>query len=156
MSFTRFHDDPCRISKQLEESTNQGKYIMNVPGNGLTPYYMEDPYIRLQKWGGNLQTNVIEIENSFRGMNRPLNRDCVKENDYKNYEPNTRKIDYPKYGMFTEQPRAMMPAWNIIVNEQAKWDYLFYNPQNYTEIPFTSNVYSRITEKDDFVNNKCN
>ena len=156
MSFTRFHDDPCRISKQLEESTNQGKYIMNVPGNGLTPYYMEDPYIRLQKWGGNLQTNVIEIENSFRGMNRPLNRDCLKENDYKNYEPNTQKIDYPKYGMFTEQPRAMMPAWNIRVNEQAKWDYLFYNPQNYTEIPFTSNVYSRITEKDDFVNNKCN
>ena len=156
MSFTRFHDDPCRIAKQLEESTNQGKYIMNVPGNGLTPYYMEDPYIRLQKWGGNLQTNVIEIENSFRGMNRPLNRDCVKENDYKNYEPNTRKIDYPNYGMFTEQPRAMMPAWNIRVNEQAKWDYLFYNPQNYTEIPFTSNVYSRITEKDDFVNNKCN
>ena len=156
MSFTRFHDDPCRIAKQLEESTNQGKYIMNVPGNGLTPYYMEDPYIRLQKWGGNLQTNVIEIENSFRGMNRPLNRDCLKENDYKNYEPNTRKIDYPNYGMFTEQPRAMMPAWNIRVNDQAKWDYLFYNPQNYTEIPFTSNVYSRITEKDDFVNNKCN
>lgn len=156
MSFTRFHDDPCRISKQLEESTNQGKYIMNVPGNGLTPYYMEDPYIRLQKWGGNLQTNVIEIENSFRGMNRPLNRDCIKENDYKNYQANSEKIYYPNYGMFTEQPRAMMPAWNIRVNEQAKWDYLFYNPQNYTEIPFISNVYSRITEKDDFVNNKCN
>ena len=156
MSFTRFHDDPCRIAKQLEESTNQGKYIMNVPGNGLKPYYMEDPYIRLQKWGGNLQTNVIEIENSFRGMNRPLNRDCIKENNYKNYDPNSEKINYPNYGMFTEQPRAIMPAWNIRVNEQAKWDYLFYDPQNYTEIPFTSNVYSRITEKDDFVNNKCN
>ena len=129
---------------------------MNVPGNGLKPYYMEDPYIRLQKWGGNLQTNVIEIENSFRGMNRPLNRDCIKENNYKNYDPNSEKINYPNYGMFTEQPRAIMPAWNIRVNEQAKWDYLFYDPQNYTEIPFTSNVYSRITEKDDFVNNKCN
>jgi hypothetical protein len=156
MSFTRFHDDPCRISKQLEESTNQGKYIMNVPGNGLTPYYMEDPYIRLQKWGGNLQTNVIEIENSFRGLNRPLNRDCVKENDYKNYEPNSRKIEYPKYGMYTEQPRAMMPAWNIRDNEQTNSTYLFYDPQKYTEIPFASNVYSRITEKDDFANNKCN
>ena len=50
MSFTRFHDDPCRISKQLEESTGIGKYMLNVPGNGMSPYFMEDPYFRMQKW----------------------------------------------------------------------------------------------------------
>ena len=29
MSFTRFHDDPCRIEKQLQESTGTGKYMLN-------------------------------------------------------------------------------------------------------------------------------
>ena len=36
MSFTRFHDDPCRIEKQMQESTGLGKYMLNVPGNGNT------------------------------------------------------------------------------------------------------------------------
>ena len=35
MSFTRFHDDPARIQKQLQESTDQGNYMINVPGNAL-------------------------------------------------------------------------------------------------------------------------
>ena len=150
MSFTRFHDDPCRIAKQVEESSNVGKYIMNVPGNGLKPYYMEDPYVRLQKWGGNLQTNVVAIENSLKGLNRPLKRDCVKENNYKNYLPNSSEVEYPNYGMFTEQPRAMMPAWNIRGQEQNNFNYLLNNPQNNAEIPFVNNVSSRITEKDYF------
>ena len=34
MSFTRFNDDPCRIKKQLQQSTDQCRWIMNVPGNG--------------------------------------------------------------------------------------------------------------------------
>ena len=33
MSFTRFHDDPCRIQKQLQETTDVGKYILDVPSN---------------------------------------------------------------------------------------------------------------------------
>mgnify|MGYP005660732585 FL=1 len=53
MAFTRFHDDPCRIKKQLQESTDIGRWILNVPGQGSKPDYMNDPHIRLQKWGGN-------------------------------------------------------------------------------------------------------
>ena len=34
MAFTRFNDDPCRVSKQLQQSTDQGRWILNVPGNG--------------------------------------------------------------------------------------------------------------------------
>ena len=57
MAFTRFNDDPCRIMKQLQESTDQGRYILNVPGNGDKPCYIDDPYIRLQGWGANLMIN---------------------------------------------------------------------------------------------------
>ena len=59
MAFTRFHDDPCRIKKQLQESTGPGLFMIDVPGNGLNPCFMEDPFVRMQKWGANLQTKVI-------------------------------------------------------------------------------------------------
>ena len=83
MSFTRFHDDPCRIEKQLQESTGTGKYMLNVPGNGSKPCFMEDPFIRMQKWGANLQTNSINLESDLKGLTRKLNNDCEKVNDYK-------------------------------------------------------------------------
>ena len=86
MSFTRFHDDPCRINKQLQESTDPGRYMLNVPGNGDKPCFMEDPYIRLQKWGANLHTNTINLESELIGLsinknkNRNNNRDCITGN----------------------------------------------------------------------------
>jgi len=59
MSFTRFNDDPCRIKKQLQESTGTGRYMLNKPGWGANPCFMDDPYIRMEQWGANLQTNSI-------------------------------------------------------------------------------------------------
>ena len=155
MSFTRFHDDPCRIAKQLEESSNVGKYTLNVPGNGTKPLYMEDPYIRLQKWGGNLRTNVIEIEESLKGLNRKLNRDCLAENNYQNFSANSASVQYPEHGMFTEQPRAIMPAWNLRGIENREFAFLHRNPQTVTQIPFENNIHSRIIEVDNF-NSKNN
>ena len=155
MSFTRFHDDPSRVAKQLEEATASGKYILNTPGNGTTPLYMEDPYVRMQLWGANLRTNPIEIDNDLKGLTRHLNRDCLKENNYKSHSVDTQKIEYPSFGMMTEQPRSIMPAWNLrdINTEQFSQNYLFFNPQSHVETPFTVNVHSRITEKDAYEKN---
>lgn len=152
MSFTRFHDDPSRIAKQLEESTGSGKYILNTPGNGETPYYMEDPYVRMQLWGANLRTNPIEIDNDLKGLTRPLNRDCLNENNYKKHVASSESVEYPSFGMMTEQPRACMPAWTLrgIDTEQYSRNYLFFNPQSNIERPFSNNVASRITAKDEY------
>jgi hypothetical protein len=39
MSFTRFHDDPARIEKGLEQSTFAGRYQLDTPGPGVKlPY----------------------------------------------------------------------------------------------------------------------
>lgn len=155
MSFTRFHDDPCRIAKQLEESSNVGKYMLNVPGNGSKPIFMEDPYIRLQKWGGNLRTNIIEIEESLKGLNRKLNRDCLAENNYINFLPNSSSVEYPEHGMFTEQPRTIMPAWNLRGVKNREFQYLHRNPQARIQIPFDNCLQSRIIAVDNF-NSKIN
>ena len=61
MSFTRFHDDPNRIKKQIDESSFAGRYMLNTPGQGMNLPFSEDPQIRLQKWGANLQTNTVNL-----------------------------------------------------------------------------------------------
>ena len=134
MSFTRFHDDPCRIAKQLEESTNQGKYIMNVPGNGLTPYYMEDPYIRLQKWGGNLSRNSVNLESDLRGLTRNLTRDHINKNSHTEMGVKQQIEKYPINGYQTEQSRATHPAWLYIDAEQTKNPILFLNPHSLEDL----------------------
>ena len=50
MSFTRFHDDPARIKKQIQDSSFSGRYMLNVPGQGTDLPFVEDPHIRLQHW----------------------------------------------------------------------------------------------------------
>ena len=151
MSFTRFHDDPARIKKHLQESTEQGEYMLNVPGNGLKPCYIEDPYIRMQKWGANLQTNCIHLESTLRGMDRKYNRDHIDKNNYKTSNVKSNKIQYPVCKDTTQQPRASNPAWTLRGLEQVRWDDVPLNPQQHIFIPFHNNLNTRILEKDHHV-----
>ena len=82
MSFTRYHDDPCRIQKQLQEFTGPGRYMLNKPGQGEKPNFMEDPYIRLQEWGANLMTNCVDVESNLKGLSQLINKDCIPNNEY--------------------------------------------------------------------------
>jgi len=94
MAFTRFHDDPCRINKQLQESTGLGRYMLNVPGNGSKPLYMDDPYIRMQKWGGNLMTNTVNLESDLFGLTRNTNHDDITKNEYRLNAVKSEKQEY--------------------------------------------------------------
>lgn len=151
MAFTRFHDDPCRISRQLEESTGVGKYMLNVPGNGSKPCFMEDPYFRLQKWGANLHTNTINLESDLRGLTRTANRDCLKKNNFDEHKVESSLVSYPFCNPITEQPRTTHPAWMVRDLEQVKWDILPLNPQENVCIPFQNNLDTRKLEKDNYV-----
>ena len=151
MSFTRFHDDPCRIEKQLQELTGPGRYCLNVPGNGENPCFMEDPFIRLQGWGANLRTNTIDLDSDLRGLSRTLNRDCIPDNGYIEHETKSDKIQYPSCQPMTEQPRATHPAWTARDLEQVDWYTLPLDPQANVCIPFANNLSTRILEKDYFV-----
>ena len=151
MAFTRFHDDPCRIEKQLQESTDPGRFILNVPGNGDKPCYIEDPFIRLQQWGGNLMTNTIDLDSDLKGLSRTLNRDCLTENIYTDKKSNTHKVNYPTCENMTQQPRATHPAWTVRDLEQTNRYILPLNPQENVCIPFSNNISSRILEKDYYV-----
>ena len=155
MANTRFNYDECRTIKKLQQSTDSGRWIMNVPGNGSQPFYIEDPYIRIQKWGGNLQTNTIELESELFGINKPINRDCLGKDNYKKYNVKSEKIYYPSTGkLYTEQSRTIMPAWTARDLEQVDWYYPPLDPQENTCLPFHNNLNTRILEKNCFERSK--
>ena len=147
MSFTRFHDDKSRIQDQLKQSTYTGRYLLNTPGNGLDLSFFEDSQIRIQKWGANLRTNQINLENSLRCMYTPLNRDTIK---YDENVPQSTAINYKSKNSFVEESRATHPAWMFKDLEQTRWEEPFLNPQSHTEIAFPNNVNSKRQAKDEF------
>jgi len=169
MAFTRFYDDPCRIQKYLEESTNIGNYNINVPGNGTNPLYFSDPYVKPQKWGANLSNNKTDLESDLFSLHRKLNRDSIKENNYADYlSVNNiyyKNIYQENEDEITSQSRATHPSWvyREINNFNMKNDnlcvpnnfnYLHLDPQENICIPFHNNISSRIVEKDYFqINN---
>jgi hypothetical protein len=151
MANTRFFYDKCRTIKSLQQSTGPGRWIMDVPGNGSHPCYIEDPQIIIQKWGANLRTNTINLESDLLGVNRNLNRDCLGKDSYQSYNVKNEPISYPVCNnLFTEQSRAIMPAWTARDLEQVDWYYPQLNPQENTCFPFENNLSTRILEKDYF------
>ncbi len=154
--FTRFNYDKARTIKQLEESTGPGKYTMNVPGNGDRPYYIADPQVRLDKWGGNLTTNSMSIDNHLRGLTRKLNRDSIKENYHLKDEPEKSLPVYPTIQTVVHESRTEMPAWEVRDMPNLRTEYLHHNPQENIAIQFQNNISTRILEKDHFIMNSCN
>ena len=159
MALTRFNDDPCRISKKLQQMTDQGRWILDVPGNGDKPCFILDPQIIPQKWGANLMTNVTDVQSYLLGITNNLNRDCINNsNEYKKLNVRTVPISYPICDNFltTEQSRAIMPPWTSRENSFKEHRHiLLHNPQENIEIPFDNLISTRILEKDNFSSKKC-
>lgn len=158
MANTRINYSSCRTIKHLQQSTDPGRYMLDVPGNGDKPGYMSDPNIIIQKWGANLRTNTIHLESELLNLNRNLNRDCLGKDNYETHKVPNRAIIYPvNTTLTTEQSRAIMPAWTARDLEQVDWYTLPLNPQENTCLPFQNNLSTRILEKDYFnEKNQCN
>ena len=153
MAFTRFKDDPARVKKYLEESTSVGKYHLNTPGNGLQNPYINDTHIILQKWGANLQSNSLLVENELRNLNRPLNRDLIDLNTYQSVNSNSQS--YPVKHFDIDESRASLPAWTFRDNE-IKRDKIPLNSEKIgttIHMPFQNNLQTRILEKDYYTSN---
>jgi hypothetical protein len=149
MASTRFRDDQARKEDQLRQSTMPCDYIMNAPGNGPTPPFMEDPHIRLQKWGANLASNYTSLETSLMGI-RQSHRDCLGKDEYNKPTISVDNIQYPSNSLLTTgQPRATNPAWELRDNASERFgEPTFVNPQSNIFQPFNINTSTRILEKD--------
>lgn len=148
MSFTRFHDDSARIQKQMEQMTYSGRYQLDVPGPGAKMPFQDDAQIRMQKWGANLQTNVVGLENDLKGLTRKLGRDHIEHNDYTKTKAESLPIAYERERPFVEESRASHPAWMYRDLEQPVWENRMTHIQGNLEKPFHDNIQTRILEKD--------
>ena len=150
MAFTSIKNDNDRINKNLDLMTFEGRYMLGIPGPGNVKF-QEDPFIRLQKNGANLRTNAIFIESDLLGLSKPLTTDCIL---YNSTIPPSKMISYGVELPYTEQSRAIMPAWTARTLTQNNFDYVFNNPQDHSMINFEHNTCSRIDEINKY-NNKC-
>ena len=150
MALTIIKNDNNRINEKLDMMTFEGRYMFGIPGPGNVKF-QEDPFIRLQKNGANLRTNSLNIENDLLGLTKNLTKDCIL---YGSTIPMNKKINYGTQNPYTEQSRAIMPAWTARSLEQNNFDYLFTNPQNHSMVQFEHNQSSRIDEINNY-NSKC-
>lgn len=147
MAFTRFHDDPYRIRKQVQESSFAGRYNLDVPGPGINLAFFEDPQFRLQRWGANLQTNTVTLESDLRGLTRKLGRD-YDSSEYTKHTVSTDTLLYPTQQPIVEESRATHPAWTFRDLEHPRWEEPWMNPQANVEKMFHCDIQTRILEKD--------
>ena len=150
MSFTRFRDDPARIQKQIDESSFIGRYMLNTPGQGTDLPYIEDPQVRLQRWGANLMTNSVNLESDLFGLSRQLNRDVVEQNDYKLFSASSTPKTFNNLQPFVDETRASHPAWMYRDLEQTRWETPILDPLANLEKKFHHNIQTRILEKDNY------
>jgi hypothetical protein len=151
MAFTRFHDDPARLAKYAEETSYAGRYYLNTPGQGINLPFLEDPNIRLQKWGANLTNNTVNLESDLRGLTRPLCHDVIEVNQYDVHAVTTIPYMYRNSAPFVEESRASHPAFMYRDLEQARWEHPWINPLANIERKFEHSIQTRILEKDSFV-----
>jgi hypothetical protein len=149
MAFARFHDDLYRIKAQAQDSSFSGRYNLDVPGPGVNLPFFEDPHLRIQRWGANLQTNTIGLENDLFGLTKKLNCDSM-ESDYKNFAATSSTVSYPIANPTVEESRASHPAWMYRDLEHPRWELPWTNPQANIEKQFHDNIQTRILEKDFF------
>lgn len=136
MALTRFKYDKSRIIKELQQSTDPGRWIINVPGNGTKPDYIEDPNIRIQKWGANLMTNHTDIESTLRGITINNNKDYLDQTKYKKNVKTGDKIYYPRNeDLYVEQLRMSEPAWELRTKENNNWLEPLYKKEPVQMIP---------------------
>jgi|TARA_B110000208_G_C11760112_1_gene426568 hypothetical protein len=156
MAFTRFNYDDSRTKKKLQESTGPGRYSLNMPGNGTSPCFFNDPQIRMQKWGANLDNVIngapIDIDSDLKGVTRKLTKYSQKSQFPNSGVPITQKVEYPICGdALTDESRATHPAWKYRALPQNREYPLFLNPQENVCMRFHNNLNTRLLERDNFV-----
>ncbi len=139
MAFTRFHDDALQVMKHLQESTDQGMYQLNAPGNGAHMPFVADPHVRLQKWGANRHSNFVQLESELFGINTRLSCDAAVN------QVTPHAVQYPNHtAEVTAQPRSTEPAWEVRSIAQPRWETLPMDPQEHALVPFRYNADTRL------------
>jgi len=163
MSYTNTFYDETKVKQYMDENTYINQYMFHMPGNGGSrPMYVEDPHVRLTKWGANRWTNNVYIEDQLNNRGRKHRR---RRHDYtlsdlrENIEGNCSKLEYPESeaSFFeTRQSRAENPAWTLrdsTAHQFYERHFPLFNPQRHVieNAPYMHAEWSRNTFKDEYL-----
>jgi hypothetical protein len=162
MASTRYNYDNCRTAKNLQESSGPGRYMLDTPGQGLYLPFVNDPQVRLQKWGANLlnvkQGHPIDIDSELIGLNNCSAKYNMKKRFPYNSTINEKvsKINFgSKKTPVTDQSRVTHPSWMYRDLEQTRKYPLLLDPQENVELPFHNYLSTRILERDKYDSMNC-
>ena len=150
MASTRIRNDPYRIETQLQDSTFAERRMFNTPATTL--HFMNDPHIRMQKWGANKANNFIDTESNLRGMSQKLQ---YKDNMNVEYKKNSVSPQIP-YNQFatlthaiTDESRATHPAYLSKTMTFDRWEMPLQDPRDKAIIPFNVLEETRFKQKEE-------
>lgn len=150
MASTRFNSDEARQIKLLQEATDTGRYMLNTPGLGTNPAFVADPHIRAQKWGGNLMRNPVGIESDLFGITSTLSK-CDNRLSFggPSFVGAFSRPSFPtNEAVFTDESRAILPAWTARTVETNNWTPFDFKPTP-IYMPFNhANIDTRLQQKD--------
>lgn len=151
MASTRISNDKLRVYKNVQQSTDVGRYVLNVPGNGLDVPFVQDPHVRMQLWGANHMKDIISVENSLKNIDRPLIRETLNYKESYYTKPDESKMTYSEKSFGVVDSYISQPAWNLRDKENTR-ERGFPEEENDSHIflPFNYNLGTRMQEKDAF------
>jgi hypothetical protein len=139
-----------------KQSIRSGMMSLTRPLNPTA--FMDDPYIRQQRWGNNIRVPArlgfiptetpLDVENNLMSRDVHLSKYCSSKQF-----PQTKRstvqiaISQTINTPITQQSRASHPAWMYKDKEQTRWDYLPLDPQENVAMSFSNNLSSRILAK---------
>lgn len=121
MACTRFHSDPARIRKQNEIYTYQSRYVLDTPGPGVECPFVEDPHIRLTKWGANNCDQSTDIESDLRGIGSSKRLSHNPPN-YRDVMAPVVQKQYTSVQPYVEDTRMSQPAWLLRDVQTNQWN----------------------------------
>ena len=134
-----------RDLKRYVNTEYEINYFLNTPGNGSEPLYIDDPHIRLQKWGANLRENTLSMNKEFTQYRKEKTANLFlgELNNYSTFS-----------NIFTDNQRLINPPWNIRDKDETirRLHYPILDPQENVWKLFHNNIQTRILEKDNFKN----
>ena len=155
MAFTRYKYDDLRTKKELQESTGAGRWVLNTPGQGSDMPFLEDPRIRLQKWGANLMSvngrGIIDLSSELDGRSTKITNNYDRGVNKTTVAQKSVRRKYITQKGSTDETRASHPSWLYRDLEQTRWEYPLMDPQENVCKHFHNNINTRILEKDNHI-----
>jgi hypothetical protein len=158
MASTRTKYDEVHTAQSALDISNIQAYTYNVPGPGSFVPYHDDPFLRLQKWGGNMRTNTFDIDSDLKGLTRKINKSHMDSQNYKDFAALSQPVVFPTELSWVQQPRTSEPAWELREHSNFRWEKPFISPQHAIgayhsgsfglERPFQENICTRMIERD--------